>query len=331
MKTPFFTYLSFLAILPFLTTLIHSNQHLDQQAQTWVVTYIVQEDGTTRISQYDIQAVANLIYLSWYRSAMTITAQQEMLRILDLIWKGWQNVAQMRLDPSIDQPYSIPSEQQEVTIRFWKLAEHHRSIGITYSYAVKMILEKQILQTPLALDGVADMRDKARKIVLKSLLDIRKQLGEFFHLDTKDQERSKEKLPEQQIITPDIEEPQIVDPDIDLDESKKGINLIDFIYAYIPQLVLHSFIEAYNLQIIVSEEGWHALKTIQEIGNQTWRAIEEARAEFYRVYYKALVNAIKRHGLPDTCLMLMFNKQGIIQTNQQGQLLPEPSKLTLSI
>jgi len=301
-------------------TISLAKTQLDQQAQTWVNTYIFTEDGTPRISHNNIQIIVNLIYLSWYRSAITIKAQQEILEALNIIWKGWQNIAQTRLDPSIDLPYSITPEQQEpVYKRFWTLSRDHRSIGITYTYAVKMILEKQILDEMLALDGIAAIRDKARKVVIESLLDIRKQLGEFFHIDNKNQELSEN--------NPSVQ--QTVDPDIDLDETKKSINLADYIYAYIPQLTLHSFVEATNLHNLLSENGWMALKTIQEIGNQTWKTIEEARTDFYHAYYTALFNAIKKYKLPDLSLMLMFNEQGIIQKNEQDQLLPEPSKLTL--
>jgi hypothetical protein len=80
----------------------------------------------------------------------------------------------------------------------------------------------------------------------------------------------------------------------------------------------------------VSEEGWHALKIIQEVGNQTWKTIEEARADFYRAYYAALYNGVKQYKLPDSCLLLMFNEQGIIIAHEQFQYLPEPTKLQLS-
>jgi len=317
MKSPFST--SFILLISLLNITVYSNDPLKNQAQNWVNTYIFNLDGTPRLSAYDIKAVANLIYLSWTRSAMTIKCQQELLDILGVMWKGWQNVAQTRLDPSIDLPYSIPQEQQKATQAFWELAERHRSIGITYTYAVKMILEKQIVQTPLALDGIADMRDKARKVVLDSLLDIRKQLGQFFNTENKDIEIEQESFADEQ-------------PDQPLqDEATKNINLMEYIYAYIPQLALHSFIEANNLQNLVSEEGWHALKTIQEVGNRTWNAIEETRAEFYSVYYATLFDALRTSGLHNECLKVMFDEQGIIQKDQQEILLPVPYKLSSSI
>jgi hypothetical protein len=155
-----------------------SNQQLEEQARSWLYQYIFTQEGSVRISHYDIQAIANLLYLSWGRSVITLKAQHKAVQTIDIVWKAWQNIAQTRLDPSVDIPYSILPEQQESVIKdFWNLVQHHRSIGIIYSYAVKMILEKQILQTTLALDGVATMRNGARSVVLDSLLDVRKQLS----------------------------------------------------------------------------------------------------------------------------------------------------------
>lgn len=290
------------------------------QAYSWLYTYIFMQDGTARISTYDIKATVNLIYLSWCRSTITVQAQKEALQTLDIMWKGWQNISQTRLDPGVDLPYAILPEQQESAIRtFWIGALKHRSIGVTYSYAVKMILEKQIVQSLLALDGIADMRNRSRSVVLESLIDIRKQLGEFFHI--------KIKRPED-----DMQEPYNVLPTSEKrnpNEDKNCISLLDYIYAYIPHLALHSFVEANNMNNLVSEEGWLALKTIQEIGNQTWNAIEEARADFYRAYYTVLVSAIKQYGLSGLCLQLMFNQHGIIPENAQHSYLPEPTALDL--
>jgi hypothetical protein len=309
-----------LTILSYFSTVSSPDPKLEEQARSWLYRYVFTEEGSIRISNYDIQAIVNLLYLSWCRSVITLKAQHKALQTLDVIWKGWQNIAQTRLDPSIDIPYAISSEQQEAVIKdFWMLVQHYRSIGITYSYAVKMILEKQILQTTLALDGVATMRNGARVVVLDSLLDVRKQLGEFFHLNNKTQS-----------LLADLQPTEIkIDPEIDLEENKKGINLLDYISIYIPQLALHSFVEANNTHNLVSEEGWQALKMIQEIGNQTWKAIEEARADFYRAYYTVLFNAIRQHNLPDSCLLLMFNEQGIIIAHEQRQYLPEFPKLEL--
>ncbi|TET06109.1 hypothetical protein E3J79_03075 [Candidatus Dependentiae bacterium] len=309
-----------LTIFSSFSTASYTHPQLEEQARSWLYRYVLTEEGSTRISHYDIQAIANLLYLSWCRSVITLEAQYKALQTVDIIWKGWQNIAQTRLDPSIDIPYAILPEQQEAIIKdFWTLAQQHRSIGITYSYAVKMILEKQILQTTFALDGVATMRNGARAVVLDSFLDVRNQLGEFFHLSNKTQS-----------LLADLQPTDImIDLDLDLEEHKKGINLLDYISIYIPQLALHSFVEANNTHNLVSEEGWQVLKMIQEIGNQTWKTIEEARADFYRAYYMALFNAIKQYNLPDSCLLLMFNEQGIIIVHDQHQYLPESTKLEL--
>ncbi len=315
MKSPLST--SFILLISLLNITLYSNDQLKIQATNWVNTYVLNPDGTPRISAYDIRAIANLIYLSWARSAMTIKCQEQLLYILDVMWKGWQNVAQIRLDPSIDLPYSIPLEQQEASQAFWGLVESHHSIGITYTYAVKMILEKQIVQSSFALDGIANMRDKARKVVLDSLLNIRKQLGQFFNTGTKDREIEIGLFPCNQ------------PGHLLQEEATKNINLMEYIYAYIPQLALHSFVEANNLQNVVSEEGWHALKTIQEVGNRTWKAIEEARAEFYSVYYEVLFDTLRTSELHHECLKVMFDEQGIIQKDQQEILLPAPFNMQI--
>jgi len=312
MKAILLKHLSVLFLL--LITPLRSNQKLNTQAQEWVYTYVLHKNGTPKVSNADIQIIANLMYLSWARSAVTIKCQNEMLSMLNTMWKGWQNIAQTRLDPSVDQPYSIPKEQQKKINRFWLLAARHRTIGRTYSYAINMVLEKQFVENRYVLDGVANMRNNARTIVLDSLLDIRRQLGQFFAIDHN-------KSPEENYEL--IEQPTL--------EKNKGIKLFDFISAYIPQLALSSFIEANNLQNIVSEEGWNALKTVQDVGNYTWKEIETARANFYATYYTALFTALTQNESHKNWFKLMFNENGIIEKENQEILLPSPYKLSLTI
>ena len=299
-------------IVLFLSFQICTISELEQQAQNWVYTYIFTKDSNPRISDFDIQCIANLIYFSWLRSAITLKAQEQALNTVNIIWKGWQNIAQTRLDPSGDLPYVIlPEHENETITLFWKAVNLHKSIGMIYSYAVKMILDKQILQTPLALDAVADMRNRSRSEVVASLTDIRKQLGEFFHIKS--------------ISTDDNS--ITLDPDFEQKECKKNINILDYIYAYIPQLALNSFVEAHELNNIVSEEGWNTLSTIQEIGNKTWKAIEDPRCEFYHAYYSMLIAAFKKHNRPSSCMLVIFDEKGFIDKNKQHEYLPDPENL----
>lgn len=296
----------------FLSFQTYTISELEQQAQDWIYTYIFTKDGNPCISDFDMQCIANLVYFSWLRSAITLQAQEQALNTINIIWKGWQNIAQTRLDPSGDLPYVIlPEHKNETITLFWEAVNLHKSIGMIYSYTVKMILDKQIL-TPLALDAVADLRNRSRSEVIASLTDIRKQLGEFFHIKS--------------ISTNDNS--ITLDPDFEQKECKKSTNILDYIYAYIPQLALNSFVEANELNNIVSEEGWNALSTIQEIGNKTWKAIEDARCEFYHAYYSMLIAALKKYKRPDSCMPVMFDEKGFIDKTEQHECLPDPENLT---
>lgn len=268
------------------------------QGVSWRHQYIENPDGQLLVTPHDICLIANLIYLSYARSILTLAAQDAALQTLDYIWKEWQNIAQTRLDPSVSLPYPHLEEKNYNPKGLLKLQQRHRSFGKAYTHAVTNIVNGHLLESSEAYLAVHEIRKLARYQVMYALLDVKQQLGSFFASQK--------------------------------NEPPLKTNFTDFIWSYIPQLALHSFVEANNINTTISEEGWNTLKSIQKVGNQTWRAIEEARAAFYFGYYTALYETIEKLNFPAK-ISIMFDEFGIIMDSQQITLLPHPKALSSTI
>lgn len=305
----------FLTIFPYFAYSYESNQYC-QKANEWIITYIIDSDHQLKISPQDIQHIANLFYLSFERSNITLQAQAFALKTIDLVWKGWQNIAQTRLDPSIKEPHLLSEEEKEKSLTtFWNLQQKHRTTGLTYAKVVEIIVNGDGLQTAIAEQSIAEVREMARHTVMQSLLDIKKQLGDFFF------QAQRDLGDHTTIILDQIEQSTCA--------TTKNNNFMDYLWAYIPQLALQSFVEANNVNNIVSEESWNALKTIQEIGNYTWRIIEKDRALFYSSYYKALYEIIEQCNLDQQYHYIIFDEDGTIPEDKRSCLLPHPKTLCI--
>jgi len=263
-----------------------------KEAVTWVRDYILDEYRNLRIYPKELQLIANLIYFSYKRSYSNLFAQEIAIENLERAWQGWQNIAQTRLDPSKSHPYKVDSETTKaISNQMWNLHDHHIKMGATYSKTESMIVRGNILISDHAKRAVQDMRSQARKVVAKSLVDIRKYFGDIFY--------EKKNMPE------------------------KGLKFIDYIYSYIPQLAVNSFVEANHTNDIISEEGWLLFLKIQNIGKRTWQIIEQERASFYLAFYKEIMKVFALAQVDNGYKAIMFNEFGQIPIEYQNQFLSE--------
>ena len=272
-----------------------------KQALEWIQEYILDYNGNFLVYPEELQMIANLTYLSFKRSLFTLKAQEKSLQTLDTLWKGWQNIAQTRMDPSIEQPYYITETEKsyENIVQFWQLHDEHRKVGLAYSHAIKDIVDGKTLITVYAHDSVNTMRNQARTVVAHSLLNVKNYVGELFHTtETKFQ---------------------------------KILSYINFIWTYLPKLALHSFVEANKTNDSVSEESWEIIMKIQNVGKHTWQIIEQDRASFYLAFYKAIWHSMKKLNLEPNYFKILFDQNGPIyrdnQTDNQSDYLPDPTQL----
>lgn len=268
-----------------------------QEAEQWSSSYLYDKQGDLLVPVSDLQLIANLCYFSFMRSYCTLKAQKIALKTVTAVWKGWQNIACKRLDPSGDTPYKIHNEQKEKTMElFWKAHDEHYIVGATYSRTVDAIVHGDALTTVKALKGIHDMRSRARSVVAQALLDVRSLLGNLFYTPQKKS----------------------------LGSLWEGWSFVKHLSTYIPQLALSSFVEANNLNNAVSTQAWKTVEMIQHIGVQTWEKIEEARASFYLAHYCAVCTVVEKLQLEVPC---MFDYSDPLCREKQKKLLPSQENL----
>jgi len=289
---PFF----FLFFISCSNAFVLNEKSFQEDAQSWVNSYIWNEHNGLLIPKEDLQLIANLCYFSFQRSHATLKAQQHALLLLSALWNGWQNVAHTRLDPSKNVPHAISNTEKKLSAKdFWMLHDQHYTIGKAYSKTVETIVNSDALITTKALNGVKNMRSQARGVVAQALVDVRKLLGKLFH------DPAKKSVP-----------------------IKKGFELLNHLWAYIPQLAVYSFAEADKLNNRVSEDGWMVLHTVQDVGSKTWNAIEEARASFYLAHYNALYKPFAQAEVEIQYRQIMFDQHGLLPKTKQSKPLPIP-------
>ncbi|MFC1843050.1 hypothetical protein ACFLYU_05325 [Candidatus Dependentiae bacterium] len=280
-----------------------------QQTKTWVKKYILDENNELLIYPKEMQLIANLIYFSLMRSYYTLYAQDEALKTLDILWKGWQNIAQTRLDPSQEAPYSIQEHEKLHSLeRFWQLHDTHQKTGKTYAKAVELVAKGDFLITIHAKDAVLNMRNQARTVVAQSILDVKQYLGELFYSPKSPYNKK---------------------------NSKNALSFFEYIWDYLPQLAIHSFVKASKTNDLVSDESWAILMKIQQVGAHTWQTIEQERASFYLAFYKAIWKIIHALDLEHEYRKITFDEYGFLDLENSGipndhyNMLPEPQNLKL--
>jgi len=286
-----------LAALSICATISHgfvlNEKTFQKESQQWIETYIWNKQKGLMIPKEDLQMIANLCYFSFQRSHATLKAQQKALRLLSTIWNGWQNIAHTRLDPSQNTPHTIKQAEKNLSCpEFWTLHDEHRTLGKTYSHTVEIIVDAEAVTTVKALNAIKTMRSESRAVVAQALVDIKKLLGKLFH-----------------------------EPAKKSTSCKKGLELLNYLWDYIPKLALLSFSEADKLNNKVSQDGWTVLHTIQDVSSRTWQALEEARASFYLARYNALYKVFVETKTPR---LILFDQSGLILRPSESNLLPMP-------
>lgn len=267
-------------------------------AQAWIKKHVISGKKPLMDPQ-EMQLVANLLYFSYLRSAITLEAQIIAFDTLESVWEGWQNIAQTRMNPSLETPYEMGFNKQQTLFKNFMMSEYaHRSLGQTYANAAEAaVKEKHLGQS--AHGAVMELREEARKVVIIAFLDIKKILGDLYHF-------ASEHTRVDQLIGED---------DIRFD-------LMDSLSTYIPGLAMKSFIEAERINTQASEKSWEIVRTIVEINQRIWDAIESARASYYLAHYEALILVMLENNLDTKYYRIMFDEQGMIASSDQEYYLP---------
>ncbi len=229
-------------------------------AKQWADTYLRDADGKPALSQEELQALVELVDISFARSQATLTTQQAGLEALNMTWQLYHNVACTRLNPSHERPFAIDEKTREHCMQsFWHAYDAQAALCKTYDTTVASVVYSDRLTSNRAKNAVKELRTQARVFMLEALSDIRAHLGALYEIAFNKSEQT------------------------DTTQTRFGMrDITDFIMSYLPNLVVHRFIEADRFHITVSKESWHLLHKGQEIGNQVWHAIETARCAFYQ-------------------------------------------------
>ena len=258
------------------------------EAKQWKNKQLVNAHG---ITHSDLQYIANLFYFSLLRSVATLAAQEAAVPALDAMWRGWQNIAQTRMNPSLSLPYQVNyHEQQQVYDFFIQAQQLHRTSGQTYAHASHTVVKENVL-SPHALSAVQEVRINARTIIMEAFLDIKKILGAAYHF-------ASEHLREDESIA------------WQEDETLRW-DLVDTIISHIPKLASQSFIEAEKVQTQASEKSWEIIQTIIEVNTQIWNAVETARASYYLAYYREVINLMHEQSIDKNYLLVAFNENNM--------------------
>ena len=302
--------------IPFLITLIYLTPVFYTSAATtepssWIRTYICDRNGTLNINNRDLQVLLNLLYLSFDRSRITLEASEDGIRALRVPWQAFQNIVQLRRNPSKYTPYLLDKNRyiDDTNLLYDLQSEHHR-IGKTYSMATETILHGTLVTDDQLKLGIQVLREDARKVISEALTNVQEYLDVIINMNSK-KESSQE-------IPFEARHAYLL---------QKNFSLGDYIWSLMPNMALNSFVKADDLTISISEDWWKALYQLLIISNIIWKSIEQARAQLYLTYYQAVYTVAKDQGIDMQTMTLMFDKQGMIVSTEQTVPLPDPIKL----
>ena len=275
-----------------------------QEAHNWITTFVVSPHKGLLMDSVDLQLCANLFYFSYLRSAATLKAQDIACKTMDCMWHGWQNIAQTRMNPSIDLPYHADLEKQEKLYKnFIKAQTYHRSIGQTYAHIAEAAVKENYL-TPTSQEAVLIARERSREVVAMAFIEIKKILGDML-----------------QFASSNLRSDWI---DWD-DEDATRFDLLDTLSEYIPYFAVKSFIELDRVNTQASEQSWNVVNTICGVSKQMWEAIEIARASYYLALYQELLFVMKEYKIDAQFMRIMVDNQGIVNPEYQEIALPSLS------
>lgn len=295
----------------FSTQLRGSENKITPNTSLWIHTYMCNSDGSIAINQQDLQALLNLLYISFDRSRITLIAQEDGLPIMQSSWHTYQNIIKLRRNPS----KYIPNSPNKATFvsqmsNLYDLQLEHRRIGKTYATAIESIVKGSLITNQQLKNGILSLRNEARKMVATALTDVKEYLDLI--MQTKNGNETIGERPHYKLIRSLL---------------NTNFNLGDYVWALIPNLALNSFIQADDMTIDVSEEWSNGLYQLLTISNMIWKPIEKARAGLYLTYYKAIYNEAQSQAIDMKSMRFMFNEFGILDVNTRTIQLPVPSSL----
>jgi len=275
--------------------------------QKWVNSYIKDSDGSLKISRQDLKAVLNLLYLSYARSNITLTAQDDGLNAVQQSWQAFQNIIQLRRNPSKELPYAI-NEQTYTrdTKALYGHQKEHRQIGTIYSAAVENILHGSMIDNEQLKKGLEVLKDESRRAIIDALSNVQQYLDILSH------------------IRDDIKKEAF---NTEQSNGQTRTSIGDYVLALIPNFAVNSFVQADDLTMTVSEESWKAMYQVFNISNIIWKSVERARAELYLAYYKAVYLEAESHNIDVKSMTLMFDEHGLLDGKKQRTKLPHPKTL----
>lgn len=245
-----------------------------QEALDWA--YNAFFSPTSTISEEERSIILNFIYCAYWRSRSTIEAQKAATDMLETVWKGWQNIAQTRMNPSLKAPYIIDYKiQEEIFKKFQDAQIDHQNHRQTYDMAAEYTIKGSHSKAHSA--AVTILRDRARHIIMKEFFDVKKTLGDLFEFAC-GHFRS------------------IAEQDENIDINR--FHYLDTLASLIPtSYATHSFIEAEKLQTIASKQTWQTFQTITMVNQKIWNTIETARLEYYEAHYDAIIYYLQQKNL----------------------------------
>jgi len=287
----------FLALILCMTSSGYPRSHnYYQEADEWAFENFFSPQNRIPATERDL--TLNFIYCAYMRSHATLEAQKSACATLETVWQSWQNIAQTRMNPSVQAPYTIHYENQSALFeQFLRMQQLHRICGQRYAIAAEETIKGA--HSAAHEQAIKHLRERSREVIMKEFLDIKKVLGELYDYACNYKN-----------IFADDEYDQI-----------DRFDLLDTIVSYIPSYyAAHSFIEAERLQATASKQCWQTLKTITDVSIQIWNAVETARMAYYGAHYTAMVHYMKQYNI---CLpQLMFDERGVIPVKKRNQRLP---------
>lgn len=274
----------------------HPTNKYSQEAHEWAYNAFFSPSST--ISEKERSIILNYIYCAYWRSRATIEAQKAAYQALITAWQGWQNIAQTRMNPSLEEPYKFNGLAEEETFKEFRLAQRmHRSCGKTYAHAAECTVKGSHSKAHDA--AITVLRERARHVVMKEFLNIKESLGDLFDFVANYYSKRNEE-------------------EIDIFR----FDLLESITSLIPQsYAMYSFIESEKIQNCASKKSWQTFETITEVNQKIWNSVETARMEYYHAYYQAIIYYLEINNMQTP--FLMFWEAGLLPSHEL------PSKLKL--
>ncbi len=273
------------------------------QAIEWVNTFAVSHENNLLMNPADLQLCANLFYFSYLRSAATLKAQDIACETLSHMWQGWQNIAQTRMNPSVELPYPADYTKQENLYKeFVKAQTYHRILGKTYTHAAEAAVKEHYL-TDHSRNAILEAREGSREVIIFAFLEVKKILGDLI----------------------DVASANLRSDWIEWDDNDPitRLDFLDNVSQYIPYFAVKSFIELERVNTQASEQTWQIVATMCGVNKQMWESIESARGSYYLAHYQELYRVMQERNIDPSYCMIMFNENGIINPDAQTAHLPQ--------